>query len=327
MDNTLTQLADSTSKADSLESLTRPLLSLLNNLTGLESTYLTMVDEVNGLQHILFSNNDSDMQIPEGLAVPWHDTLCKRAMDENRPYTDDVSTCWGDSAAARELGIKTYVSQPVRRLNGALYGTLCGASTDSRPLPPGALSVLNMFAQLIAHQIEREQLLANLRQSNSELMSRAMTDALTGVANRHALEDELARTLQQADRNSQTVQLAFIDLDGFKQVNDEFGHDAGDRLLIHVSEQLLRAVRRSDLVARFGGDEFVVLSPGGERDQLEQRLSNKVSPEFEYEGRTLRFGGASVGVVTWTPGDPVDADALLGRADQQMYEAKKRRKG
>lgn len=94
MDTLLTQLSSSVSSARTLEDLTRPMLEMLEAVTGLESTYLTRIDLEQGLQHILYARNARQLQIPEGLAVPWGDTLCKRALDEGRVYTDNVAECW-----------------------------------------------------------------------------------------------------------------------------------------------------------------------------------------------------------------------------------------
>ncbi len=169
MTEPLRRLSDAVLDAQDLESLTRPLLELLEAISGLESTYLTTIDEAAGIQRILFSRNSSKLQIPEGLAVAWDDTLCRRAIEENRPFTDDVSQCWGDSEAARALGIRTYLSQPVRMQDGGLYGTLCGASAAKVALKPETMGVLAMFAKLIGQQIEREQMLQATRRAHAEI--------------------------------------------------------------------------------------------------------------------------------------------------------------
>ena len=85
MDLLLEHLSQTVPAADSVEALTRPLLEMLGNVTGLESTYLTTIDLLAGQQHIQYSRNVGAIEIPEGLVVPWHDTLCKRALDEGRP--------------------------------------------------------------------------------------------------------------------------------------------------------------------------------------------------------------------------------------------------
>ncbi len=325
MEPLLNQLADQVAHSYDLESLARPMLALLETVTGLESTYLTTIDELRGVQHILFARNSQALQIPEGLSVPWGDTLCKRALDQGQPLAVDVASRWGDSDAARELGIQTYMSQPIHTADGTLYGTLCAASGETVDVAPATLNVLGLFARLIAHQIEREVLLERLRQSNQELSSRATTDTLTGIANRRGLQEALSRMLAQSRRDGRPLQLAFVDLDGFKPINDQYGHDVGDRFLVHIASRLLATVRVSDVVGRYGGDEFVVIAMGDQPDELAERLRQAVQGRFMDGEVVLDYPGASIGVVTSQPGE-TDPEALIRRADQTMYAIKKQRK-
>jgi diguanylate cyclase len=322
---TINRLAESIADAKDLEGLTRPLLEVLEAITGMESTYLTTIDLDQGVQHILYSRNSRRMQIPEGLSVPWNDTLCKRALEEGRPYTDDVSACWGDSEAARALGIQTYLSQPVLNLDGSVYGTLCAASADRVRISDANIKVLNMVARLIAHQVERERQLASLRKSNEALSAQSLTDPLTGLPNRRALVLELARMLARAARTATRVQVAFVDLDGFKTINDEHGHDIGDRFLLHIAHRLRAGVRIGDYAGRFGGDEFVVIAPGDEADRLGERVARSTATTFRHGAVDIDYPGASVGVVVSGPGE-ADAEALLARADAAMYAVKKARR-
>ena len=257
--------------------------------------------------------------------------MCKRALDEGRTFCDDVAGHWGAAAAARELGIVTYLSEPVRVGDGALYGTLCAASADRRAVPEQARRLLRMFAALVARQIERDQLLARLRAERREFATAAMTDTLTGLPNRRALTEAVTRALSNAARGGASVVVAFADLDGFKQVNDRFGHEAGDRFLVQISRRWRDGLRDGDLVARIGGDEFVVLAfaigedPTVDAEALRARVAALGTGVFDLGDTHLAYDGPSVGAVVSTGVDE-DAAALLRRADNAMYAVKMARR-
>lgn len=331
MDILLDKLVSVVSESEDLESLVRPLLELLESISGLESTYLTTIDLERNVQQILFARNTQALNIPEGLEVPWGDTLCKRAIDERRGYVDDVASCWGDSNAARQLGITTYLSEPVHVAPGELYGTLCGASLNRVDVSPDTRRLLQLFSQLIARQVERERLLVQLKDENREYKRHALSDPLTGIPNRRALINELTRALANADRAKTALHVAFIDLDGFKAINDRHGHDAGDRFLIAIAQELLAGVRNGDFVGRYGGDEFVVFGPATSesydvsRKAIRDRLERLTAGRFTIGSETLYYAGASVGVVTSERGER-DAQSVLARADAVMYEIKNARR-
>jgi len=332
MYESLAELSRSAAAAASLEELARPLLKMLHAATGLESTYLTSIDLAAGKQHVQFALNSGSMTIPEGLTVPWGDTLCKRALDEGTPICSDVPDRWGDSEAARALGIRTYASSAVRTSSGQLLGTLCAAGTSSVEMGDWAQSTLNMFSTVVAQHIEREILVEKLKAANSELAVHALTDALTGLPNRRAILDELRRMLARSARDGTPVLVGLIDLDDFKQINDTQGHLAGDQFLKEVGKRLGAAVRATDMVGRIGGDEFAVLGPGPHEgmapgdaaDILRSRLAEATVGRFLLGDAELKYAGASVGVVALPAGD--DAEAALRKADAAMYADKRRRK-
>ena len=329
----LIDLADILASADGVESLVRPLLVLLQQITGMESAYFTSVDEQAGMQHVDYALNSGALVVPEGASVPWQQTLCRRAIEEGCVFTDDVPGRWGDSDAAREMGIVSYLSTPVRVAGGRLYGTLCAASASRIDLPLGSRRLLALFGELIARQLEHEQLLALLRRENLQLSEEVLTDPLTGLANRRALLQELGRRLASTRHADAPVLLAFIDLDGFKGINDSHGHDAGDRFLIEVAQRLRTGLREEDVVGRHGGDEFVVItglahdpaSSDAAATALRERIETLIQGEYVLGPVHFHYPGASVGVVACPPGG--DRDALLAQADAAMYARKRERRG
>jgi diguanylate cyclase (GGDEF)-like protein/PAS domain S-box-containing protein len=162
-----------------------------------------------------------------------------------------------------------------------------------------------------------------------ELTRQAFHDGLTGLANRALFRDRLDQALVRSERSREPLALLLIDLDGFKQINDNFGHDVGDQLLQRVSARFGDATRPSDTVARFGGDEFAVLvENAGETyaTALAGRLLERLSQPATVGDRTLAFG-ASVGIVIH-PGDgSTGREELIRRADIAMYAAKKAGRG
>ena len=333
MDHLLKHLSESLHQARSQEELVRPLLEMLGQVTQLESTYLTTIDFAQDLQHVLYARNTQQMQIPEGLSVPWNDTLCQRALAEGRTCTSNVQECWGDSQAARALGIRTYVSAAVRMSDGSIYGTLCAASARAATLPDSTEIVLQLFAKLIAQHVEREQLMQALQQRNEQLTRLALTDALTQLPNRAAVRDALHRLLARAQRSGHSVLVAFIDLDGFKCVNDKHGHAAGDRLLCAVAQGLQAVLRAGDVVGRIGGDEFVMVTPCAApapglstmHEDLKARLRAASECTVHLQnGSCLHYPGASIGIAQ-VPGR-MTVDEALQQADQAMYADKKQRR-
>lgn len=500
MADALENLAHSVSRARNLEELTRPMLELLEKITHLESTYLTTIDEARGVQRILYARNIGDLNIPEGLTVPWGDTLCKRALQEKSFLTKDVPAVWGDSEAAAALGLQTYLSSPVYTDDGDLYGTLCGASAHAVDVSSDVSQVLDLFSRLISQQASREkvareatdralaaearasemqfvaeigamclssselsQLLSDVARSfaarsfwltavpfvadkgvphvlhasqkdhesliktllddsranigfqplfikanyadadvqqalaaaglsdkcllfmmaaasgdellggalligsdggisdseqamvqscwqtltlfaerhhehelletaNAMLTMHARHDPLTELPNRRYLVEEMKRLLGHAARTGETVYVAFLDLDGFKIINDSHGHDVGDDFLREIAARLQGTARTGDLTARYGGDEFILVAVN-HGEQIENaesaiagRLEQALTGTFELPTMTLEYGGPSVGVISWQGSEMPDADELLASADKAMYAVKQQRR-
>jgi len=161
------------------------------------------------------------------------------------------------------------------------------------------------------------------KQAEQELERRALHDALTGLPNRVLVLDRLQQSLSRRDAVNSGVAVLFIDLDHFKRINDSFGHDAGDQVLITVAQRLQQVMRPADTVARLAGDEFVIVCPdvATHRDAtiIAQRLLEELARPIHLKDDNV-FVAASIGIAMATPG--CDAEKLINSADIAMYEAK-----
>lgn len=169
---------------------------------------------------------------------------------------------------------------------------------------------------------------AELQRSASQLSHIANHDSLTGLPNRKLFHERLQHALEWAIERQQTVGLLFLDLDGFKQVNDSKGHDVGDLLLKAVAARLSGCLRGSDTVARLGGDEFTVILPAIPSSQDAARVAEKVlatiAKPFDLTGHTITIT-SSIGISLY-PDDAIEIETLLKKADDAMYQAKQRGK-
>ncbi|MDD2761231.1 MAG: EAL domain-containing protein, partial [Methylomonas sp.] len=167
--------------------------------------------------------------------------------------------------------------------------------------------------------------ITTLKEHEKYLEHIAHYDALTGLANRVLLADRLHQSMAQALRRGQQLAVAYIDLDGFKAVNDHYGHEAGDQLLMKVANNMKRALREGDSLARLGGDEFVAvlidLADAETSEPMLRRLLAAAAEPVQYADNLLQVS-ASVGVTFFPQHEDVDADQLLRQADQAMYQAK-----
>lgn len=201
---------------------------------------------------------------------------------------------------------------------------------DSAPIGLDAVSSgaqdLLVKGSFDAAQLRRAIAFATQRKrSELALVERSLRDDLTGLPRRTLLLDRLQGACKHAQRTGETSALLFIDLDGFKQVNDQHGHDAGDAVLRATAQRLVSGVRSNDSVARLGGDEFVVLLVSAQNldaaEAVAHKLLDAIQQPIPYQGRLLQVS-ASIGMIQVEAGAD-SPEALLRRADGAMYEAKR----
>ncbi|MGI8749409.1 MAG: EAL domain-containing protein [Thermoleophilaceae bacterium] len=220
-----------------------------------------------------------------------------------------------------EQGVKSGVSVSIPGPEQP-FGVLGGHVLEERTFTAEDASFFQSVSNILAAAIERQR-------SEEEVRRRSLHDPLTGLANRALLLDRLTQALARGQRGSTEVAVLFLDLDRFKLINDSLGHDVGDQLLVAVAGRLEGALRGSDTLTRFGGDEFIVLCEevGDEREavRLAERLVATFNDPFVIAGNEQHIA-ASIGVAVSSVRHD-RAEALMQEADAAMYRAKRHSRG
>ena len=243
-----------------------------------------------------------------------------------------AALAWAAAMLARRL------TKPMNELS-LMMETRAGGNAASIPVIPDMTSFreAQVLSQAMRSMLEvegqhrrtlermNEQLEAKVAERTAELHALAMSDTLTGLPNRRALMHMLPQALKRAVRLRRSCAVLFLDLDGFKGINDNHGHEEGDELLLQVGARIVATGRKTDMVARLAGDEFVVILEMLPTPDDAEATARKILPQlrlpFALSNNVVSIG-ASIGVAVFMPDDPIDMAALLARADQAMYRAK-----
>ncbi|MBI1773693.1 MAG: EAL domain-containing protein, partial [Burkholderiales bacterium] len=210
---------------------------------------------------------------------------------------------------------------PIFGKNGQLLGSFTLFSYSREPLGEKDLGLVRITVDIAGIAIEG-------RRSEKKIMQLAHYDELTGLPNRFLYNQHLARSLAIAERNRSQLAVLFLDLDRFKNINDTFGHDEGDNVLRTIALSFRQCLRESDIIARIGGDEFILLidqfNEARDLGDVADKLLYAAAQPFEIDGQECQLS-ASIGIATF-PADGRDAQTLLKNADIAMYKAKNKGK-
>jgi diguanylate cyclase (GGDEF)-like protein len=266
--------------------------------------------------------------------VPLGDSFCRFTVAAGAPFIveDAIQHPWTHQMPCVVSGAsRCYLGIPLRMSDGDVIGTMCVYGPQATAFDHTQVNVLEDLAAVVVSELalyeERQRLAAantELQQALTEQYRVARRCPLTGLINRAGVLEVIAERLEAPAAGVLT--LLFLDLDGFKQVNDTHGHALGDALLVAVAERLAHIVRQGDTVGRLGGDEFLVLTQAdtAELEPLMQRLRTELTAPYDVLG--LRVGvGISMGRAT--SDDTPDPARLIAAADARMYADKRRRRG
>jgi diguanylate cyclase (GGDEF)-like protein len=256
-------------------------------------------------------------------ATSRHDSMCRVVVDGGQSVqTADATLDARFSYSSYVKGdqpVRAYASVPLVGDGGQSIGTVCAWDTQTRELSPGSVAALEDLAALVIGRLE------SLR-ANRILAEAATQDPLTGLANRRSFLDATSRALGSSARHGHRVAVLFLDLDGFKAVNDVLGHDVGDEVLCAVAQRLTTICRSNELAARLGGDEFVILlddPDSGAATKAARRIVDSIGGIIRSSKGDVRVG---VSVGTAFSQQDETADALIRRADLEMYQVKAARR-
>ncbi|WP_422122241.1 diguanylate cyclase domain-containing protein [Planococcus sp. X10-3] len=288
------------------EELSRDVLDLAKEILPDHLIYLTTFSDT---QQIILKLSDLDTSIllTEGMEINLEETVCDRIDFERKQpliYEDINEACPGDlKILLEDANIKSYLGIPILRVNGERFGTLCAVHHKKSQFDDKSIQLLQRIVRMFSYYLDLERF--------------AYRDSLTELYNRHYLSNFF-----DSDSHNGGA-LFFLDLDGFKKVNDMHGHDTGDLVLKEVAWRLQNFVKeyKDAFVVRLGGDEFIVHFPHitgkEEMGQRAERILYGLSAwDADYEL------SASIGIAAYPPDSDSDLKTLLKNADGALYRAK-----
>lgn len=300
------------------EAAARDALAFLHERLGFD---LWMVTRTEGDDWIVLHTHDHGYDVPEGTVLKWADSFCSRMIRGEGPRiapASDAVPAYVQAPIGQQVPIGAYAGVPLNHPDGSLFGTLC--AIDPKPQPDkiaDELPLVELIARLLSRVLESDQRLLEEARRADRAENQAMCDPLTGLYNRRGWDRLVAAEASRCQRYASPACVISIDIDGLKEVNDTQGHAAGDAFLRAASDALLAGLRDQDIVARVGGDEFLVL--GVECDEEgSATLVQRITTGLEHANVT-----ASVGLSQHRSGQPL-AEAVE-RADQAMYANKRAR--
>ncbi len=316
-------ISEAAHAADDLHTLFQQIHEIIGKLLPLANFSIAICDEKSGEVTVPYH---VDAHAPLSAAQKLDsDALCTKVIrssqallliPDNTTALPEELRCHAQALVGNDS--RSWLGVPLQTHKGTIGALVVQSNADQKHYNDQDLELLQFVSAQIATAIERKQMLASLHHM-------ALYDRLTQLPNRELFHDRLQSALARARRGQMQLSLLYLDLDKFKEVNDSFGHSTGDLLLQKVARRLERCVRAEDTVARFGGDEFVLLLENiGQPEHtalVAEKIRNALEQPFDLAGQQINVL-ASIGVAN-CPLHGDDEKQLLRHADEAMYLAKK----
>ncbi|MBN1528983.1 MAG: sensor domain-containing diguanylate cyclase [Thermoleophilaceae bacterium] len=307
----------------SFSEATRAVLEMLEEQLPAGAVFVAHFDDAEDRWRVLDARGDSSFDLAPGTSMELSESLCIRMASGISPMlSGDVQAdpSYGALGIVHDLDIGSYAGVPLLIGEGGPIGSLCAIAHDLDAYTQGDLQLLQVVANMLAYQLERDRAQRELEILAIQLREQATTDALTGVLNRRSFGEALDREWALGARDRIPSYVVMLDLDGFKEVNDRLGHAAGDRVLLEFADTLREVTRGTDVVGRVGGDEFAVILVRALADGAAERFVERLREALEAQGADV---GASAGHALLV--DAESPAAALAAADELMYADKRAR--
>ena len=257
-------------------------------------------------------------------------SMCTQVVYSGKPFV--IADLRADAAfqdlpyVLGEPQFRSYAGVPVEMEPGITVGALCILDTIPRTLSADDIETLSNFGTVAGGLLRLQRANILLRSEESVLKAAAITDPLTGFFNRGALASTVDAAIQQAMAAGEEIGVLYMDMDGFKGINDRYGHPFGDAVLAEAARRIRTVIRTDDLPVRLGGDEFAIFLSARDGvaafEAVAERLVVAFRDPFEIDGHAVK-GRTSIGVVT-APQDGRTREELARKVDMALYEAKGR---
>ncbi|MBK1812216.1 GGDEF domain-containing protein [Clostridium sp. YIM B02505] len=228
-----------------------------------------------------------------------------------------------NKAACRQIGLNSMIVMPLICMNDVV-GVMKVLSARANHFSDDDIKILELMSGLIAAEMFNA-----MKNGESELFYKATHDNLTGISNRSLFYDNLRQRLSLASRKHEEFAIITLDMDGLKEINDNYGHRAGDAAIKEVAQRINGTLGEKDTVSRLGGDEFGIIVANlvdkDEFNSLIHTMDFEITKPFEFEGQEINLR-ASIGYALFKE-DGIELDVLIEKADKAMYEVKRERKG